>query len=95
MDFRTKLISELTQLDAREARRDPRPNPYRLGIYMNAAQDVIDSIADGATMEDAFADVFTPSRGMHTVARRLGLRLDVERGNWVPRENYRSFDGQG
>ena len=86
--FRLRLLHELTELDRRESagevkRRYP-VNIYRLSLYLGAANDVLASIEDGSTPEDAFTSAFTPSRGMHTVARRLRLRLDVERGRWIP-----------
>jgi hypothetical protein len=43
--------------------------------YFAAAE----SVHDAAT----FAEAFNPTRGMHGVARRLGLALDVERGRWI------------
>ena len=72
--FRARLISELTELDRRERRR-PGWNPNALGMYFAAAE----TVTDAAT----FAAAFVPTRGMHTVARRLGLALDVDRGQWV------------
>lgn len=74
MTFHDRLIHELTTLDRRESRR-PGYNPYALAIYFRAAEGVTDA--------DSFRRAFLPTRGMHTVARRLGLGLDVERGCWV------------
>jgi hypothetical protein len=73
--FHTKLVNELTALDRREAKGKAH-NPWALGHYLSAAKGVTDSAS--------FARAFIPTRGMHTVAKRLGLGLDVERGNWVP-----------
>lgn len=83
--FRYQLVSELTQLDARESRRERITNIYRLGHYLGAADDMIALMEDreGVTAELAFMRVFTATRGMHTVAKRLGLALDVQRGEWV------------
>lgn len=89
--FRMRLISELTQLDGREETSERRRrypvNHYRLSHYLHAADDVVAAVAAGATETDAFADAFTPTRGMLTVARRLSLNLDVTRGRWTPRGN--------
>jgi hypothetical protein len=79
--FRTRLISELTQLDQRESRR--YPNMYRLGLYLEAGQATAEAVDKGADAHLAFADHFMPPRGMHTIARHLGLPLDVQRGRWV------------
>ena len=72
--FHDKLISELTQLDQRQSKRRGW-NPYALPQYFTAAQNVTDAAS--------FADAFTPTKGMHRVAKNLGLNLDVERGQWV------------
>ena len=79
---KAKLISELTQMDERD-RTKKGFNPYALGMYFQAADSVFELIADGATPEHAFSDCFTPTRGMHRVARNLGLKLDVQKGNWT------------
>jgi hypothetical protein len=72
-EFHFRLIHELTALDNRESKKKGW-NPWALGLYFQAAEDVTDA--------RSFADAFTPSRGMHRVARNLGLDLDVDRGNW-------------
>jgi len=84
----TRLVSELTQLDAREsqqeAKRRHRVNIYRIAHYLGAAQATLED--GGDTLESfakAFADNFVATRGMHGIAKRLGLPLDVERGDWV------------
>ena len=82
MDFRTKLISELTQMDERDSKR-PHHNRYAIGMYLEAAGFVVAAIEDGVAPEKAFAEAFNPTRGMHRVARNLGLRLDVQRGQWI------------
>lgn len=85
--FSVRLISELTQLDARESkaeiRRRLRPNVYRLGIYLGAAHDVLDAIDAGTEPADAFTQSFVPTGGMRTIAKHLGLALDVARGQWL------------
>jgi hypothetical protein len=87
------LVSLLTQLDeqetARERARRLSPNIYRLAHYLGAAQDMRDDVARGVAPHVAFAGMFTPTRGMHHIARTLRFPLDVERGQWVPREEAR------
>ncbi len=75
MDFQARLTHELTALDIRESKRERSPNIYRLGHYLEAAEGVTDAAS--------FAKAFNPTRGMNTVARKLGLGLDVNRGRWV------------
>ncbi len=74
MTFHQRLISELTQLDNRESMRKHH-NPYALSHYFKAAEGVTDA--------KSFADAFIPTRGMHRVAKNLGLGLDVEKGRWI------------
>lgn len=87
MTLRLRLISELTQLDQREEANERKRrypvNYYRLGHYLGAGDEVADAVDTGIDPATAFAQHFTPTRGMHTVARRLGLTLDVERGRWI------------
>lgn len=76
-EFQARLSKELKDLDTKEmAQKGWNPNALRL--YLKAAKDVVDS--------STFANAFTPTRGMHRVARNLGLGLDVERGKWIPKE---------
>jgi len=77
MTFHDRLIHELTAMDRRAGRR-PGYNPYALPQYFEAAKDVQDA--------RSFAAAFNPTRGMHGIARRLGLALEVERGAWVVTE---------
>ena len=74
MDFHTKLICELTELDRRESKCKGY-NIYALAHYLRAAEGVTDA--------ESFARAFNPTRGMHRVARNMGLNLDVDRGEWV------------
>ncbi len=74
MDFHTRLIHELTDLDRRNSTKRGY-NPNALGIMFGAAENVTDA--------NSFANAFTPTRGMHKVAKNLGLPLDVEKGQWV------------
>jgi hypothetical protein len=87
MTFHDKLIHELTALDQKECTAELKRrfvvNIYRLGHYFNAATACDEEIAAGKTESEAFAECFVPTRGMHRVARNLGLALDVERGRWV------------
>ena len=82
MGFKDKLIHELTALDMREA-KSKQHNPYAIAHYLRAADEVIDLIEHGIAPERAFSRVYIPTRGMRTVARHLGLKLDVIKGNWT------------
>ena len=74
MNFHDKLIQLLTAYDRRQS-KTKHYNPYALPQYFKAAEGVIDA--------QTFADSFTPTGPMHTIAKRLGLNLDVVRGQWV------------
>jgi hypothetical protein len=74
MDFHSKLIHELIVMDRRDSTRRGY-NPYALPQYLAAAVPVTDAAS--------FATAFVPTRGMHGIAKRLGLPLDVERGRWI------------
>jgi hypothetical protein len=82
-----QLASLLTQLDDREGRHElkryGRVNIHRIALYLQAADRVRDRVARGEAPGSAFAEEFTPTRGMHTIAKKLGLGLDVQRGQWV------------
>lgn len=82
MTLYDKLVSELTQLDARDEKR-PGYNRYALSIMLGAAQEVDAAISKGVKPEKAFAENFNPTRGIHGIARRLGLNLDVQKGRWI------------
>jgi hypothetical protein len=69
-----RLIHELTALDRRERNRKGW-NPYALGQYFQAAEGVVDAAT--------FAKAFIPCRGMHRIAKNLGLDLDVQHGQWI------------
>jgi hypothetical protein len=84
-DLRARLAHGLTHLD----RTEGKGSPYRLGIYLRAGDEVADAVDAGTPLVKAFADAFTPTRGMHRLAVALGLPLDVERGRWVEREACR------
>ena len=74
MPFHDRLIHALTDLDRRESRRAGY-NPHALGLYFQAAEGVTDAVS--------FARAFCATRGMHRVARSLGLPLDVRSGTWI------------
>ena len=77
------LSSHLTQYDQRLAKRESHPNIYRIGHFLKAAQDMEKAVKSGQDMESAFADSFTPSGPMETIAKKLGLGMAVQRGEWV------------
>ena len=88
MDKRTLLVSLLTQNDAvrcaKEIKRYGRANIYALSIELGAVHETLEPmLASGATWESAFSETFTPTRANHGIARKLGLALDVERGQWI------------
>lgn len=74
MSLHDRLIHELTQLDIKNSKRKGY-NPFALGIYFGAAEDVVDA--------KTFTDAFTPTRGTHAIARKIFGNLDVARGEWV------------
>lgn len=87
MTMRDRLISELTQNDARrlarEVKRGGWANPYALAHELRAADSVINMVSLGESWETAFAEFFVATRENHRIAKRLGLRLDVQRGEWI------------
>lgn len=80
-EFRARLGMELTTMDSRDSRRKGW-NPWALPQYLAAADEVATMIGRGSSAEQAFSYYFTPTRGIHGVARRLGLALAVDRGQW-------------
>lgn len=82
MNFRAKLVSEIIQMDTKAATKKGH-NPYAIGIYLRAVDSCMEMIAGGETEQNAFCEIFTPSREMHQIAKKIGLHLTVERGNWV------------
>ena len=73
----TKLISLITQQDVRDSKKKYY-NIYALPQMLAAAEGVKD--------EQTFMDAFTPTRSNHNIAKKLGLKLDVQRGRWVMTE---------
>lgn len=69
-----KLKMELTSLDIRESKLKHH-NPYALGHYLVAAEKV--------TNLKTFIKAFNPTRGLHSVAKKLNLPLNVVKGQWV------------
>lgn len=75
-DVERKLVQELTTYDRKQSKTKSY-NRYALPQYFEAAKGVTDAAS--------FAKHFTPSRGMHGIAKRMGWsdRLTVDRGCWV------------
>lgn len=80
--FGIKLANLVTEQD-RKASGKRNYNRYALGIMLNAANECVAEIEAGSSPEDSFSDHFTPTRENHAIAKALGLRLDVQRGQWV------------
>lgn len=74
LNFHDKLIHLLTAYDMRQS-KTKHYNPNALALYFIAAKGVTDA--------QTFAASFTPSGPMHTIAKKLDLGLDVDRGHWV------------
>jgi hypothetical protein len=83
MTTRDKLVSELTQLDARKRVSDRHWNRYFIGLALQAVDRWEEDIAAGMSEAEAFAENFTPTRETNTVQRRLGFGFRVERGRWI------------
>jgi len=81
MTFHNRLISELTQSDTRASRRKYH-NPNALGLYFEAAEKVQADIAAGVTPARSFSERFTPIGPMLTVAKKLGLNLEIKGSFW-------------
>jgi hypothetical protein len=79
LNFHDKLISELTKMDIRNSKFN-HYNPYALAQYFKAAENVVDA--------KTFLEAFIPSREMHSIAKRLGLNLEVEKGEWILESEY-------
>ena len=84
MTIRDKIVSELTQLDARKARTDRHWNRHFIGIALQAMDGFEDDAAERGPVA-AFCERFTACREMHGIARRLGFAVDVQRGQWITR----------
>lgn len=80
--FHDALIHELTAADTLASRRKGY-NPYALAQLLRAADDVRDEMAAETPAATAFAAAFAATRTNHGIARRLGLALDVVRGDWA------------
>jgi hypothetical protein len=93
-----KLLHVLITWDKAEERaelkRGRRPNIYRMGIYLKAAQDAEAeaeaAVAAGETVERAYTDAvtehFTPTAWVRTFLRKyVDSTVDVDRGHWVVR----------
>ncbi len=73
----TKLVMAITTQDRRDSKKKWY-NIYALPQMLKAAEGVED--------EQGFMDSFTPTRQNHGIAKKLGLKLDVQRGRWVMTE---------
>ena len=82
VSFREQMGVELMRQDQREWHHKNH-NHYAIAHYLAAADRCEESISKGQPKEHAFSDYFNPTRGMHRVAKALGLKLDVERGQWI------------
>lgn len=80
--FRNKLVHEITAVDRKNSTKKGY-NPYALGIMFGAVDSMFEEIANGQSYESAFQEHFTPTRDNHGIAKRLGLNLDVQRGQWI------------
>jgi len=78
-------ITQLLLWEDQKAARRKGYNRYALPLKLGAANEMQDLIDNGMTPEGAFITVFTPSAEMHRITKALGLRLTVERGQWVSR----------
>ena len=81
MNFKDRLIHELIALDQKQSAKKGY-NRFALAIYLQAADSCAEMVDSGITQVTAFTDCFTPCREMHGIAKRLGLALDVDRGQW-------------
>ena len=86
-DRHTIMVMAVTDWDrkesAREVKAGRRENIYRIGIYFKAIEDIEADVVSGVPFVKAFCDGFTPTRQAHALARKLGLAIDVQRGQWV------------
>lgn len=81
-----KLIQQIVQQDRRDSKKKWY-NIHALPIMLKAAEKVTDT--------ESFMDRFTPTRSNNSMARKLGLGLDVKSGRWVMTEqiNEAAVDG--
>lgn len=77
-----KLVTLLTEQDRKDSARKGY-NIWALGHCLRAADETMEDIKAGAVPAVAFAKHFNPTRSNHRIATKLGLGLDVQRGNWV------------
>ena len=74
---KTKLAMEITSQDRRDSKKKWY-NIHALPLMLQAS--------DGVTDTRSFMDAFTPTRENNSIAKKLGLGLDVQRGRWVMKE---------
>lgn len=82
MDAFRQIAHELTAADYRESDKRGH-NIYALAIELEALHEIEAEVAAGADLAQAFADAFNPTRKNHRIARKVGLSLNVDRGQWV------------
>jgi len=76
MKTKDKLISALTQYDAKQAKRKGH-NPYALGIYFQRVDDVVADIEAGADIRAEVVAGFTGRLADHCL-RALGLPITTD-----------------
>ena len=85
MDAFRQIAHELTAADRRESGKRGH-NPYALSIELGALHEIESEVAAGADLTQAFADAFNPTRKNHRIALKVGLSLDVDRGQWIVKQ---------
>ncbi len=58
MNTKDRIISALTQYDARQSKRGRQHNPYALGLYFEAADRAEAMVGEGKTWEQALNACF-------------------------------------
>lgn len=81
------LVSLLTEYDRKEEERARKAkryhNPYAIAHYFRAANEIEERVKNGENPTLVFSQVFCPARFTHSISKKLGLGLDVNRGLWV------------
>lgn len=81
------LVQHITAADrkegANELKRYGRENIHRLPLMLQAADRMKRAVAKGEDASRAFAAEFTATRSNHGIAKKMGLDLDVQYGDWV------------
>lgn len=58
MNTRNRIVSALTQYDARQSKRGRQWNPYALGLYLEALERAEALVAKGQGWESALGECF-------------------------------------